>query len=62
MGASNSVNARTALDEMAKDGAFKRKDSVWRNFISREEGAKFPPESGALRYINLLIHILVILK
>lgn len=46
MGASNSVNARTALDEMAKDGAFKRKDSVWRNFISREEGAKFPPESG----------------
>lgn len=38
------VQARTALDEL-KEGAFQRKESVWRNHISSEEGAKFPPES-----------------
>ena len=36
--------ARTALDEMAKDGAFKRKDAAWRNWISRDADARFPPE------------------
>lgn len=35
--------SRTALDEM-KDGAFKRTDAAWRNWISREEGAEFAPE------------------
>ena len=38
--------ARTALDEMEKDGAFRRKDSAWRDWISREEEAKFPPEKN----------------
>ncbi|CAB9519294.1 S-transferase omega-like 2 [Seminavis robusta] len=38
--------ARTALEEMGKDGSFKRKDSAWRSWISNEEGAEFPPESG----------------
>ena len=28
-------NARTALAEVADDGAFKRSDSAWRNWISR---------------------------
>mmetsp|Transcript_25824 Transcript_25824/g.46753 ORF Transcript_25824/g.46753 Transcript_25824/m.46753 type:complete len:344 (-) Transcript_25824:92-1123(-) len=37
--------ARTALDEM-KDGEFKRTASVYRDQISSEAGAKFPPESG----------------
>jgi len=26
--------ARTALEEMGKDGSFKRKESAWRNWIS----------------------------
>lgn len=38
------TKARTALDEMSKDGEFKRKESVWRNFVKNEEGARFPPE------------------
>eukprot|EP00978_Attheya_sp_CCMP212_P029353 scaffold104015_cov37-Attheya_sp.AAC.1 len=37
--------ARTALDEM-KDGVFIRTASVYRDHISSEPGAKFPPESG----------------
>lgn len=37
---------RTALDEMSKKGEFVRKEAAWRNFISEEEGSKFPPESG----------------
>lgn len=37
--------ARTAFDEMGKDGSFQRTDSAWRNWISREPGAQFPPES-----------------
>lgn len=36
---------RTAIDEMSADGAFKRKDSAWRNWISSEDGADFPPEA-----------------
>ena len=43
-----STKARTALDEMSKDGTFQRKEAAWRNFISRDEGAKFPPEAGRL--------------
>ncbi|KAG7374417.1 glutathione S-transferase, C-terminal-like protein [Nitzschia inconspicua] len=38
--------ARTALDEMGDDGSFKRKDAAWRNWISREEDAKFKPEAS----------------
>jgi len=38
------VKARTALDEMGEDGAFKRIDAAWRNKVSREEGSKFQPE------------------
>lgn len=41
---SKMVKARTALDEMGSKGEFKRKDAVWRNWISSEPGAKFPPE------------------
>ena len=29
--------ARTALSEMSKDGAFKRSEAAWRNWISRGE-------------------------
>eukprot|EP00545_Synedropsis_sp_CCMP1620_P012038 CAMPEP_0119005250 /NCGR_PEP_ID=MMETSP1176-20130426/1613_1 /TAXON_ID=265551 /ORGANISM="Synedropsis recta cf, Strain CCMP1620" /LENGTH=343 /DNA_ID=CAMNT_0006957039 /DNA_START=59 /DNA_END=1090 /DNA_ORIENTATION=- len=37
---------RTALEEMCKDGAFTRKDAAWRDWISREAGAKFAPEKN----------------
>jgi len=38
------ISARTALDEMSPDGAFKRVDAAWRNKISNEPGSMFPPE------------------
>ncbi|KAL9224331.1 hypothetical protein vseg_000376 [Gypsophila vaccaria] len=38
--------ARTALDEMSNSGAFTRSPSTFRNFISREPGSPFLPESG----------------
>lgn len=38
------VSSRTALDEVDATGAFKRRDAAWRNWISSEEGAEFPPE------------------
>jgi len=38
--------ARTALDELGEDGSFKRQDAAWRSWISKEEGAKFPPEDN----------------
>jgi len=41
--------SRTALNEVSKDGEFKRKDAAWRDWISREEGAKFAPEKGRVR-------------
>jgi hypothetical protein len=37
--------ARTALDEMAKDGAFARTPSVWRDTI--QAGGRFAPEGAA---------------
>lgn len=37
--------SRTALDE-THDGEFKRKESSFRHFISREPGAEFHPEAG----------------
>lgn len=40
------TKARTALDEMGKDGTFKRKDSAWRSWISSEDGAEFPSENN----------------
>lgn len=36
--------ARTALEEHSATGEFKRKDSAWRNWISREPDSKFKPE------------------
>jgi glutathionyl-hydroquinone reductase len=36
--------ARTALDEVSPEGEFKRKDAAWRSWISRDEGAEYPPE------------------
>lgn len=36
--------ARTALDELDSDGSFKRTDSVWRSWVSNEEGSRFKPE------------------
>jgi glutathionyl-hydroquinone reductase len=42
---SSSNKARTALDEQSNDGEFKRRDAAWRDWISREEGAKCPPEA-----------------
>ncbi|KAB2081748.1 hypothetical protein ES319_A05G151700v1 [Gossypium barbadense] len=38
--------ARSALDEMSDSGAFMRTASTFRNFISRDPGSQFPPESG----------------
>jgi glutathionyl-hydroquinone reductase len=38
------LDYETLFTEMGKDGSFKRQDSAWRNWISREEGAIFPPE------------------
>ena len=38
------VKARTALDEAGTKGEFLRKDSAWRNWVSREPQAKFQPE------------------
>lgn len=29
---------------MGADGSFNRKEAAWRNWISNEEGARFPPE------------------
>lgn len=34
------------MDEMANDGAFKRADAAWRKWISKDDGAEFPPEAG----------------
>jgi glutathionyl-hydroquinone reductase len=42
--------ARTALEEMSKDGDFKREDAAWRDWISREAGAKFAPEKSRCKY------------
>ncbi|CAB9513518.1 Glutathionyl-hydroquinone reductase [Seminavis robusta] len=39
------VKARTALDELGTDGSFKRKESAWRNWVSTDEGAEYPPEA-----------------
>lgn len=36
----------TSFAEMGADGSFKRKEAAWRNWISDEEGAKFPPEKN----------------
>jgi putative glutathione S-transferase len=41
---SKRTNSRTALDEMGKDGSFKRTDSAWRNWVS--PGGKHPPAAG----------------
>ena len=38
--------ARSAIDEVSESGAFKRSASTFRNFISRDPGSIFLPESG----------------
>ena len=43
--ASELGRAHTAMDEV-KDGAFVRTESVFRDKISNEPGAKYPAESG----------------
>jgi len=35
---------RDALAERDEEGSFKRRDSAWRNWVSSEKDAKFPPE------------------
>lgn len=37
---------RMSFFETSKEGDYKRKGAAWRSFVSREEGAKFPPENG----------------
>lgn len=39
-----SLCANPITTEMGADGSFNRKEASWRNWISNEEGAKFPPE------------------
>eukprot|EP00529_Nitzschia_sp_RCC80_P021604 CAMPEP_0113483156 /NCGR_PEP_ID=MMETSP0014_2-20120614/23289_1 /TAXON_ID=2857 /ORGANISM="Nitzschia sp." /LENGTH=395 /DNA_ID=CAMNT_0000376695 /DNA_START=71 /DNA_END=1258 /DNA_ORIENTATION=+ /assembly_acc=CAM_ASM_000159 len=46
-----STKARDSLAETSKTGEFQRRDSAWRNWISREEGAEFPPETGRYHLI-----------
>ncbi|KAL7492818.1 hypothetical protein ACHAWT_007920 [Skeletonema menzelii] len=48
------MTARTGLDELSSDGAFKRTDAAWRNTISNEHGSKFPPEKD--RYHLYVAH------
>lgn len=45
-GADGKVAVRTALDEMAKDGAFARKESQFRQWIRK--GGRFEPEGEPL--------------
>jgi glutathionyl-hydroquinone reductase len=35
------MTARTALDEMGSDGSFKRRESAWRNWISKGKYVEF---------------------
>lgn len=37
-------NGNSITNWASKDGEFKRQSSQFRNFISRESGAEFPPE------------------
>lgn len=39
------VTSRTTLDEVTPDGELKRVEAAWRNWISSEEDAQFPPET-----------------
>ena len=39
-----SLEPRPTTIEMVVNGSFTRKDSVWRNWISNEDGATFQPE------------------
>jgi hypothetical protein len=42
------IRAMAALSTLSDvaDGEFKRKEATFRNFISRQPGAEFPPENG----------------
>jgi len=42
----NSAKITDWVNPNDKSGEFKRQASVFRNFISRESGAEFPPEKG----------------
>lgn len=41
--ATDTKKARDSLAEVDEDGAFKRRDAAWRNWISSEKDAVFPP-------------------
>lgn len=44
----------TAQADVSKEGAFQRVDSAWRNFVSSEPGARFPPEANRYHlYVSL---------
>lgn len=46
------VKPRDSLDEISQTGEFQRRDSAWRNWISRDqEDAEFPPEAGRYHLI-----------
>lgn len=42
----NSAKITDWVNPSDKSGEFKRQQSVFRSFISREPGAQFPPEKG----------------
>jgi len=44
-----STKSRDALSEVDEEGAFKRTDAAWRNWVSSEKGAEFPPEKDRYR-------------
>jgi len=45
-GEGKGTSIRDSLKEVSESGEFKRKESAWRNWISKEDGAQFPPEAG----------------
>ena len=52
------MTARTALEEISKDGVFQRNDAVWKNWISSERDAQFPPEKGRYHlYVRIAFHV-----
>jgi glutathionyl-hydroquinone reductase len=45
------IKPRDSLDETSAKGEFQRRDSAWRNWISNDPDAQFPPESGRYHLI-----------
>jgi putative glutathione S-transferase len=48
------VAPRDSLAETSKTGEFQRRESAWRNWISREPGSKFPPEKDRYHLVVAL--------